>query len=105
MEMEKETKIREELKKKDEIAMKKHRETLDEVINKSKAELEKVHRTIELNKERKTLELETMRKEIQTKLLKAEQQREQYLEQIKQTALDIGQRRSKSKELATDAKQ
>jgi hypothetical protein len=103
MEKEKEMRIREELEKKDELAMKLSKEATAEVIKKAKAELEKVQKVVESQKSKKTLEIETMRQGIILKHQKADENREKILEQVVQTAQEVGQRRSQSKDIAPQA--
>jgi len=103
MEKEKETRIREELEKRDELAMKLSKGATEEVIKKAKAELEKVQKVVESQKSKATLEIETMRLEHILKHQKADENRGKILEQVVHTAQEVGQRRSQSKDIAPQA--
>ena len=105
MEKEKETRIREELERKAELAMKLSREATEEVMRKAKAELEKVQKVVASQKSKATLELETKKLELLLKHQKADENREKILEQVVQTAQVVGQRRSQSKDFAPTAEQ
>jgi len=83
--------------------MKHHKEATDEVVKKAKAEIEKVQKIVESTKVKNAQELEAMRSEMLMKHQKADENREKRLEQVKQTAQEVGQRRSASKDMAPKA--
>lgn len=98
LEQEKANKVQEELKKVE------ARTSLSPNMAaiKAKQHLEKVEKAVSAQKERQLAEQENLKSKFQMKLTKAEERRGSVLNKVKQTALEFGQGRNKSKTQAPE---